>query len=54
MVFGMPRALFPALGTVFYGGGAVTVGLLYAAPGAGALIGALFNGWGGCTARAGR
>jgi MFS family permease len=45
MVFGMPRALFPALGTGFFGGGAATVGLLYAAPGAGALIGALFTGW---------
>lgn len=45
MVFGMPRALFPALGTEVYGGGAATVGLLYAAPGAGALIGALFTGW---------
>ncbi len=33
MVFGMPRALFPALGTGFFGGGAATVGLLYAAPG---------------------
>ena len=45
MVFGMPRALFPALGTVLYGGGAATVGLLYAAPGAGALVGALLTGW---------
>jgi MFS family permease len=45
MVFGMPRALFPALGTGFFGGGAATVGLLYAAPGAGALVGALFTGW---------
>ena len=40
MVFGMPRALFPALGTTVFGGGAATVGLLYAAPGAGALLGA--------------
>jgi hypothetical protein len=45
MVFGMPRALFPALGTGLFGGGAGTVGLLYAAPGAGALIGALLTGW---------
>jgi MFS family permease len=45
MVFGMPRALFPELGTQVYGGGAATVGLLYAAPGAGALIGALTTGW---------
>ncbi|MBV9039787.1 MAG: MFS transporter [Acidimicrobiia bacterium] len=45
MVFGMPSALFPQLGTQVFGGGAQTVGLLYAAPGAGALIGALFSGW---------
>jgi MFS family permease len=45
MVFGMPRALFPELGTQLYGGGAGTVGLLYAAPGAGALLGALTTGW---------
>jgi MFS family permease len=44
MVFGMPRALFPALGlTVF--GGTDAVGLLYAAPGAGAMVGALTSGW---------
>ena len=36
MVFGMPRALFPALAATVFGGGAATVGLLYAAPGAGA------------------
>jgi MFS family permease len=45
MVFGMPRALFPALATRLFGGGATTLGLLYAAPGAGALIGALTTGW---------
>ena len=45
MVFGMPRALFPALGTTVFGGGAAAVGLLYAAPGAGAIIGALTSGW---------
>jgi hypothetical protein len=54
MVFGMPRALFPALGTGFFGGGAATVGLLYAAPGAGALVGALFPGWVGGVRRQGR
>ena len=53
MVFGMPRALFPALGTGLFGGGAVTVGLLYAAPGAGALIGALLTGWVGGVRRQG-
>jgi len=45
MVFGMPRALFPALATTFFGGGASTLGFLYAAPGAGALVGALTTGW---------
>lgn len=45
MVFGMPRALFPALAVGFYGGDARTVGLLVAAPAVGALGGALFSGW---------
>jgi predicted MFS family arabinose efflux permease len=45
MIFGLPRALFPALAATVYGGGATTVGLLYAAPGAGALAGALTTGW---------
>ncbi len=45
MIFGMPRAVFPALGVGLFGGGAGVVGLLYAAPGAGALIGSLFTGW---------
>ncbi len=45
MVFGMPRALFPELAETVFGGGARTVGLLFAAPGAGALIGAVASGW---------
>ncbi|MFC1420717.1 MFS transporter [Streptacidiphilus cavernicola] len=45
MVFGMPRALFPALAVVLYHGDAGTVGLLAAAPAVGALLGALFSGW---------
>jgi len=45
MVFGMPRAVFPALAIGLFGGGARTLGLLYAAPAAGALVGALFTGW---------
>ncbi len=45
MVFGLPRALFPALAATVFGGGATTVGLLYAAPGCGALLGALSSGW---------
>ncbi|HLF61575.1 MAG TPA: MFS transporter [Acidimicrobiia bacterium] len=45
MVFGMPTALFPAMGTTVFGGDAFTVGLLFAAPGAGALLAALTSGW---------
>jgi MFS family permease len=44
MVFGMPSALFPAFGEHF-GGGARTVGFLYAAPYAGALAATLLSGW---------
>jgi len=43
MFFGMPMALFPALAER-YGGGAV-VGLLYAAPSAGAVVATLSSGW---------
>jgi predicted MFS family arabinose efflux permease len=42
--FGQPRALFPALAASVFGGGARTLGLLYAAPGAGALLGATTSG----------
>jgi MFS family permease len=45
MVFGMPTALFPALALHRFGGDASTVGYLYAAPYAGALLGSLFSGW---------
>ncbi|MFC1443055.1 MFS transporter [Streptacidiphilus sp. N1-10] len=45
MVFGMPRALFPALALLLFHGDARTVGLLAAAPAVGALLGALFSGW---------
>jgi MFS family permease len=54
MVFGMPRALFPEWGTQVFGGGATTVGLLNAAPGAGALVAALTTGWVGRVERQGR
>jgi MFS family permease len=53
-VFGLPRALFPALAVTVFGGGAATLGLLYAAPGAGALLGALTSGWVGRVHRQGR
>ena len=53
MVFGMPRALFPAIGTVWFHGGAGTVGLLAAAPSVGALLGAATSGWTGRVRRQG-
>ena len=43
MIFGMPMALFPAIGAHF-GGGSKTVGFLYAAPYAGALVASIFSG----------
>ncbi len=45
MVFGLPRALFPAVALTIYHGGPRVLGLLYAAPGAGALAMALVTGW---------
>jgi MFS family permease len=44
MIFGMPRALFPAFAEKL-GGGASILGLLYAAPFAGALVASLTSGW---------
>ena len=45
MIFGMPRAVFPALAERTFDGGAGTLSLLYAAPSIGALLGALTSGW---------
>ncbi len=45
MIFGMPRAVFPALAKETFNMGAEGVGILYAAPAAGALLGALTTGW---------
>jgi MFS family permease len=45
MVFGMPRALFPAMAATIFHGGTITLGFLYAAPGVGAFVGALTTGW---------
>jgi MFS family permease len=45
MIFGMPRAVFPALAEEVFGMGAGGAGLLYAAPSVGAFIGVLFTGW---------
>jgi Transmembrane secretion effector len=53
MVFGMPRALFPALAIGTFHGGAGTAGLLYAAPSIGALVGAGLSGWSGRIRRQG-
>lgn len=53
MIFGMPRAVFPALASETFALGAAGLGLLYAAPAAGALIGALTTGWVGRIKRQG-
>jgi MFS family permease len=53
MVFGMPRALFPALAVTTYHVGPDGLGLMYAAPGAGALLGAAASGWVGGVRRQG-
>jgi len=48
MVFGMPRALFPAIAALWFGGTtqdiALTLGLLTAAPALGGLISGIFSG----------
>ncbi|MGL5866742.1 MAG: MFS transporter [Dermatophilaceae bacterium] len=48
MVFGMPRALFPELADVAFGGptaGGVAFALLFAGIPAGAVLGGIFSGW---------
>ncbi|GAC1654830.1 MAG: MFS transporter [Candidatus Dormibacteraceae bacterium] len=45
MIFGMPLAVFPALALSVFRIGAGGLGLLYAAPAAGALLGSLLSGW---------
>ena len=52
MFFGAPYALFPAVAARF--GGAAALGLLYAAPGAGALLISATGGWAGHVHRHGR
>ncbi|GAA4350181.1 MFS transporter [Microbacterium rhizosphaerae] len=44
MTFGQPLALFPAVGAVLLGGGAITTGALTAAVAAGAFLSSLFSG----------
>jgi ENTS family enterobactin (siderophore) exporter len=53
MIFGMPSALFPAMARMHFHGGSATFGLLAAAPGFGALIGAATSGWTGRLRRPG-
>ena len=53
MIFGMPRALFPVLAVTVFHVGAQGLGLLYSAPAAGALLGALTSGWVGRIRRQG-
>jgi MFS family permease len=45
MIFGMPRALFPVLALTVFHVGPQGLGLLYAAPAVGAVVGALTAGW---------
>jgi MFS family permease len=45
MVFGMPRVLFPVLAETTFHAGPIVVGLLFAAPALGAIIGAVTSGW---------
>lgn len=54
MFFGGPRALFPALALDVFKVGQQGLGLLYAAPGVGALAAALMTGWIGRVHRQGR
>ena len=44
MTFGQPRVLFPAVGALVLGGGAVTVGVLTAAGAVGVLLCSIFSG----------
>ncbi|MFE7467150.1 MFS transporter [Streptomyces sp. NPDC057499] len=45
MVLAQPKALFPVVAVLWYGGDAKTTGLLVAAPAFGALLGGVFSGW---------
>ncbi|MES9505165.1 MFS transporter [Streptomyces sp. NPDC000609] len=45
MLLANPRALFPVVAVLWYGGDARTTGLLVAAPAFGALLGGVFSGW---------
>lgn len=45
MIFGLPRAVFPAMATTIFRVGPTGLGLLYAGPALGALVASLFTGW---------
>ena len=53
-IFGMPTAVFPALALSVFGYGPAVLGLMYAAPGAGALAASVLSGWVGSVDRQGR
>ena len=54
MIFGMPTSLFPVLALEVFKTGPAGFGLLAAAPGAGAFLGALLSGWVSSVRRTGR
>jgi MFS family permease len=54
MIFGMPTSLFPALALDVFKVGPIGVGLMTAAPAAGALVGTLVTGWTTTVRRPGR
>jgi MFS family permease len=54
MTLGQPRVLFPALGALALGGGAITVGILTAAGAVGAFISSVFSGRTGHVRQQGR
>jgi MFS family permease len=54
MIFGMPTSLFPALALDVFHTGPAGVGLMTAAPAAGALVGAVLTGWTGRVRHPGR
>lgn len=53
MVFAMPRALFPAIGTVVIGGGATTAGILLSSVAVGSMLAGLLSGRLGAVRRQG-
>ena len=54
MIFGLPRALFPVLAATTFHVGPAGLGLLYAAPGVGAVLALLVTGWVSHAKRLGR